>query len=202
MPSPRVDAEDDPEDRAEGECEDDRPQRRVYRRKLEAALEAEPRDAGADVAAGDADDAAESGERTASIRNWIRMSQRRAPIALRMPISRVRSVTDTSMMFMMPMPPTSSAMPTTAPMMRGRVQHLEIVFISSSCADLKVVGLSFLEMMTRAQNGRAPAVSRGRYLRDVRTCKRERQMLHLIAAVDHHRGRKRDVDDVVRIAGR
>ena len=29
-----------------------------------------------------------------------------APSALRMPISRVRSVTDTSMMFMMPMPPT------------------------------------------------------------------------------------------------
>ena len=36
------------------------------------------------------------------------MSARRAPIALRMPISRVRSVTVTSMMFMMPMPPTSS----------------------------------------------------------------------------------------------
>ena len=33
-------------------------------------------------------------------------ASRRAP--LRMPISRVRSVTDTSMMFMMPMPPTSS----------------------------------------------------------------------------------------------
>ena len=29
-------------------------------------------------------------------------------MAMRMPISRVRSVTDTSMMFMMPMPPTSS----------------------------------------------------------------------------------------------
>ena len=32
----------------------------------------------------------------------------RAPIAMRMPISRVRSVTDTSMMFMIPMPPTRS----------------------------------------------------------------------------------------------
>jgi hypothetical protein len=29
-------------------------------------------------------------------------------MARRMPISRVRSVTDTSMIFMMPMPPTSS----------------------------------------------------------------------------------------------
>ena len=45
---------------------------------------------------------------TASIRNWSRMSRRRAPTAMRSPISRVRSVTDTSMMFMMPMPPTSS----------------------------------------------------------------------------------------------
>ena len=32
-------------------------------------------------------------------------------MAMRMPISRVRSVTDTSMMFMMPMPPTMSDTP-------------------------------------------------------------------------------------------
>ena len=38
------------------------------------------------------------------------MSRLRAPIAMRMPISRVRSVTDTSMIFMMPMPPTRSEM--------------------------------------------------------------------------------------------
>ena len=31
-------------------------------------------------------------------------------MAMRMPISRVRSVTETSMMFMMPMPPTTSEM--------------------------------------------------------------------------------------------
>ena len=46
----------------------------------------------------------------ASIRNWARMSRPRAPMALRMPISRVRSRTDTSMMFMIPMPPTTSEM--------------------------------------------------------------------------------------------
>jgi hypothetical protein len=34
------------------------------------------------------------------------MSRRRAPSALRTPISRVRSVTETSMMFMIPIPPT------------------------------------------------------------------------------------------------
>ena len=36
------------------------------------------------------------------------MSRPRAPTAIRRPISRVRSVTDTSMMFMMPIPPTMS----------------------------------------------------------------------------------------------
>ena len=38
------------------------------------------------------------------------MSRRLAPRARRMPISRVRSVTVASMMFMMPMPPTTSEM--------------------------------------------------------------------------------------------
>ena len=38
------------------------------------------------------------------------MSRRLAPRDFRMPISRVRSVTDTSMMFIMPMPPTSREM--------------------------------------------------------------------------------------------
>jgi len=43
------------------------------------------------------------------------MSPSRAPIALRRPISRVRSRTDTSMMFMMPIPPTSSEIAAIAP---------------------------------------------------------------------------------------
>src|ERR1051326_7690349 len=50
---------------------------------------------------------------TASIRNWVRMSLRRAPTALRIPISFVRSVTDTSMMFMTTMPPTTSEIAAT-----------------------------------------------------------------------------------------
>ena len=55
----------------------------------------------------------------ASMTNWLRMSFRLAPKDLRTPISRVRSVTDTSMMFIMPMPPTSremAAMATSTPM--------------------------------------------------------------------------------------
>ena len=42
------------------------------------------------------------------MRNWSRMSRCRAPSALRRPISRVRSRTETSMMFETPTPPTSS----------------------------------------------------------------------------------------------
>ena len=48
---------------------------------------------------------------TASTRNCRLMSRRLAPIALRSPISRVRSVTVVSIMFMIPMPPTTREMP-------------------------------------------------------------------------------------------
>src|SRR5712692_4536237 len=54
---------------------------------------------------------------TASRTNCERRSRARAPTARRMPISRVRSVTDNSMMFMIPIPPTSSdtaAMPASS----------------------------------------------------------------------------------------
>ena len=50
---------------------------------------------------------------TASSRNWDRMFFSVAPRAFLRPISCVRSVTDTSMMFMMPMPPTTSEMAAT-----------------------------------------------------------------------------------------
>ena len=48
--------------------------------------------------------------KTASRRNCQRISRRRAPIALRVPISRVRSLTEIVMIAMTPMPPTSRAM--------------------------------------------------------------------------------------------
>ena len=44
----------------------------------------------------------------ASTKNWARIWYGLAPTAIRRPISRVRSVTLTSMMFMMPIPPTRS----------------------------------------------------------------------------------------------
>ncbi len=49
-----------------------------------------------------------------SARNWRRMSRREAPSDLRIPISRVRSVTLIIMMFMMTMPPTRTPIPVTA----------------------------------------------------------------------------------------
>ena len=49
-----------------------------------------------------------------SSRNWRTMSHCRAPTARRTPISRVRSSTEASMMFMMPMPPTSSEIDASA----------------------------------------------------------------------------------------
>ena len=56
-----------------------------------------------------------------STTNWMRISLLVAPKALRVPISRVRSVTDTSMMFITPMPPTSSEMPAITEMAMDRV---------------------------------------------------------------------------------
>src|ERR1019366_5806017 len=50
----------------------------------------------------------------ASARNWRSMSRERAPTAFRIPISRVRSETDISMMFMITMPPTTMPIATTA----------------------------------------------------------------------------------------
>src|SRR5256884_675422 len=51
---------------------------------------------------------------TDSARNWRRLARRVAPRDLRIPISRVRSVTLMSMMFMITIPPTTMPMATTA----------------------------------------------------------------------------------------
>ena len=66
----------------------------------------------------------------ASVTNCANITRSFAPMALRMPISFVRSVTDTSMMFMMPMPPTSSEM--LAMPVKITMTMLIILFISSS----------------------------------------------------------------------
>ncbi len=60
-------------------------------------------------------------------------SRRRAPIALRIPISRVRSVTVTSMMFMIPIPPTTREMPAIAPSTRVSAVAIELAWVRMSC---------------------------------------------------------------------
>ena len=50
-----------------------------------------------------------------------------APSALRSPISRMRSVTDTSMMFMTPMPPTMSEMAAIPPSRMVSVWSTEVL---------------------------------------------------------------------------
>ena len=60
----------------------------------------------------------------ASVTNWARIAVRGAPMALRIPISRVRSVTVTSMMFITPIPPTSSEIAATAP---SRIVNVSLV---------------------------------------------------------------------------
>ena len=61
-----------------------------------------------------------------------------APSALRSPISRTRSVTDTSMMFITPMPPTSSEMPAIPPSSTVSVLSTEVAVESSCCCDSMV----------------------------------------------------------------
>ena len=81
------------------------------------------------------------------------MSRPRAPTAMRRPISRVRSVTDTSMMFMMPMPPTTSD--TDAIAASRMRQHLRARLLRGEhlgeVADEEVVLLVRLQLVALAQ---------------------------------------------------
>ena len=60
----------------------------------------------------------------ASVRNCMRISRGDAPTASRTPISRVRSVTVTSMMFMMPMPEITSVIAETSTSTRERISEI------------------------------------------------------------------------------
>ena len=91
---------------------------------------------------------------TASMRNCTRMSDFLAPTALRTPISRVRSVTETNMMFMMPMPPTSNAMLTTPATTLVNVPRMEPRSFQDLLLqhDPEIVSLAFGDAVTGSQN--------------------------------------------------
>ncbi|MNI64851.1 hypothetical protein D3C73_1203200 [compost metagenome] len=69
---------------------------------------------------------------TASIMNWIIIVPGVAPMALRIPISLVRSVTETSIMFITPIPPTSKEIPAIEPMMVCRILNVLETICSAS----------------------------------------------------------------------
>ena len=73
-----------------------------------------------------------------SIRNWARISPGCAPTAMRMPISRVRSVTDTSMMFMTPIPPTTSE---TSAIAASRLVKVSVALVNTPVISAMVVVL-------------------------------------------------------------
>ena len=63
------------------------------------------------------------------------MSRPFAPIAIRMPISRVRSVTETSMMFMIPIPPTSSEIEAAEASSTDSVREVSSAVAAISCCE-------------------------------------------------------------------
>ena len=109
----RVIPEEDPHGRGEAERDDDGPG------GDEGGPSGEPRDEQRPADSQEDPDPPPATERdTASMRNCTRMSRSLAPTASRIPISRVRSVTDTSMMFMIPIPPTRRETEAIAPSSR------------------------------------------------------------------------------------
>ena len=69
-----------------------------------------------------------------------------APSAFRMPISRVRSVTETIMMFMMPMPPTRSEMPAMLP---RRIVSIVVCWVTVSRRLVRLLTVKSLSLPCR-----------------------------------------------------
>ncbi len=89
----------------------------------------------------------------ASATNWPRIAPRGAPMALRMPISRVRSVTVTSMMLVMPIPPTSRLIAATAPSRTVNVR------LDSLTADWTLAWLDTVKSVVPWRCPRIPVIS-------------------------------------------
>jgi len=66
------------------------------------------------------------------------MSRSLAPSALRMPISRRLSMTETSMIFITPMPPTSREMPAMAPNSKVKVLEDSVTAAVSSSVEVRL----------------------------------------------------------------
>ena len=84
-------------------------------------------------------------------------SIRRAPMARRMPISRVRSITLASMMFMIPMPPTSSEIDAMATMTNSNRRLVRSCCASSSAGTRMVKSPAPLCVASSRPRTRVPA---------------------------------------------
>src|SRR6266581_2037307 len=116
---------------------------------------------------------------TASLRNCSRISRSVAPTARRTPISRMRSSTEASMMFMIPMPPTTSEIDAMAPS-----TTLKMVLVRCSCFSSSsgtVISKSTTELCRRASIQLDVAL---RHLRAVAEPQQQRMHRH----VDVHVG--------------
>ena len=78
----------------------------------------------------------------ASKRNCPQILLSRAPSALRIPISRVLSMTETSIIFMTPMPPTSREMAAIAPRKNVSVEAVSETVEAMSSMDWMLKSLS------------------------------------------------------------
>ena len=91
----------------------------------------------------------------ASMMNWLRISRRRAPTARRTPISLVRSRTEASMMFMMPIPPTSNEMPAMQPITRLNIRWVRRLCSSSASGHHQLpVGSPRVQAVQQRPHGR------------------------------------------------
>ena len=79
----------------------------------------------------------------ASVRNCINISRRLAPKALRIPISRVRSVTEIIMIAMTPIPPTSKLIAAIAVSRIFIVAVVRLTFSSNSHGTMISTSLKF-----------------------------------------------------------
>src|SRR5450756_1733572 len=137
---------------------------------------------------------------TASMRICVMISPCRAPTALRMPISRVRSVTLTSMMFMITMPPTTSEMQVTGhhggnhaqnPIDEAadgvRREHVEIVRLAGPCVKARAQHHpGFIQRALQVQAAARPG-----------TAKEGEAVARAEHAIE---GGDRDIDRVVQVA--
>ena len=73
----------------------------------------------------------------ASMRNCPLITRGDAPRAFRMPISLVRSATETSIMFMMPIPPTSREIPAMAARNVLNVPVMDSAIVARDAAEIR-----------------------------------------------------------------